>query len=120
MARIDNLNNFLTDVASAIKEKTGVTSITPADFDTAINSISGGATINGSEAQYYVGAGQTINEGDFVSFQTGVASTSNKETYWDIRGVTTDACDYSIILPMGSIEKLIGRKLTWDDDPVEI
>lgn len=44
----------------------------------------------------------------------------DKETYWDIRGVTTDACDYSIILPMGSIEKLIGRKLTWDDDPVEI
>lgn len=23
-------------------------------------------------------------------------------------------------LPSGSIEKLIGRKLTWDDEPVEI
>lgn len=25
-----------------------------------------------------------------------------------------------IILPNGSIEKLIGRKLTWEDEPVEI
>ena len=25
-----------------------------------------------------------------------------------------------IILPKGSIEKLIGRKLTWEDDPVEL
>ena len=28
--------------------------------------------------------------------------------------------DPSILLPKGSIEKLIGRKLTWKDDPVEI
>lgn len=25
-----------------------------------------------------------------------------------------------IVLPGGTIEKIIGRKLTWDDDPVEI
>ena len=25
-----------------------------------------------------------------------------------------------IILPFGSIEKLICRKLTWDDEPVEL
>ncbi len=25
-----------------------------------------------------------------------------------------------IILPDGTIEKIIGRKLTWEDDPVEI
>lgn len=25
-----------------------------------------------------------------------------------------------IILPKGSIEKLIGRKLTWEDEPVEL
>lgn len=41
MARIDTLANFLTDVAEAIKDKTGQTSgIKPADFDTAIASIS--------------------------------------------------------------------------------
>lgn len=25
-----------------------------------------------------------------------------------------------VVLPQGSIEKLIGRKLTWKDEPVEI
>lgn len=30
-------------------------------------------------------------------------------------------CNYSIIyLKKGIIEKIIGRKLTWDDDPVKI
>lgn len=43
MARIDTLANFLTDVSTAIKEKTGKTDpIAPANFDTEINSISGG------------------------------------------------------------------------------
>jgi len=28
--------------------------------------------------------------------------------------------DNSIRLPSGSIEKLIGRKLSWEDEPVEI
>lgn len=27
---------------------------------------------------------------------------------------------YDIMLPEGSIEKLIGRKLTWEDNPVEL
>lgn len=35
------------------------------------------------------------------------------EKYW---GSNDDYVD----LPTGSIEKLIGRKLTWDDSPVEI
>lgn len=42
MARTDNLINFLTDVANAIREKTGETDIIYArDFDTKISSISG-------------------------------------------------------------------------------
>lgn len=42
MARIDTLANFLTDVATAIKSKTGKTDpITPANFDTEIISIQG-------------------------------------------------------------------------------
>ena len=46
MARIDTLGNFLTDVATAIKSKTGKTdTITPANFDTEIESIeTGGRT----------------------------------------------------------------------------
>ena len=40
MARIDNLTNFITDIAAAIKAKTGKTDpITPANFDTEINDI---------------------------------------------------------------------------------
>lgn len=28
--------------------------------------------------------------------------------------------DYSICLPKGTIRKLIGKELTWEDDPVEL
>jgi hypothetical protein len=40
--------------------------------------------------------------------------------YWEIRGHTTCADDYSIQLPKGTIKKLIGKDLTWDDEPVKI
>lgn len=42
------------------------------------------------------------------------------EVYWEVRGYTTCAKDYAISLPNGTIEKLIGRKLTWEDEPVEL
>lgn len=35
---------------------------------------------------------------------------------WEIRQVY----NMYVELPQGSIEKLIGRELTWDDDPVEL
>ncbi len=35
---------------------------------------------------------------------------------WD----SWDSSDDYIILPKGSIAKLIGRELTWEDEPVEI
>ncbi len=74
MARIDNLNHFLTDVAFAIKEKTGMTVITPANFDTAINNISTGVTPNGTLKNYYVAANSTVNAGDFVEVVQGISS----------------------------------------------
>lgn len=40
--------------------------------------------------------------------------------YWEIRGYTTCADDYSIPLPKGTIKKLIGKDLTWNDEPVKI
>ena len=40
--------------------------------------------------------------------------------YWEIRKLTTCADDYSIPLPKGTIKKLIGKDLTWDDEPVKI
>ncbi len=46
MARTNNLTNFLTDVADSIRSKTGKTDQIPCeDFDTEIESISGGATL---------------------------------------------------------------------------
>lgn len=39
--------------------------------------------------------------------------------YW-LAGRFNGASDYYIGLPKGSIEKLIGRPLTWNDEPVEI
>lgn len=42
------------------------------------------------------------------------------ETYNEIRGITTNAKDYSIKLPKGSIKKLIGKELTWKDGPIEL
>ena len=50
MARIDNLGNFLTDVATSIRTKKGTTNtITPANFDTEIASIeTGGVTATGT------------------------------------------------------------------------
>lgn len=30
------------------------------------------------------------------------------------------ACDSEICVPRGTIKKLIGRELTWEDEPVEL
>ena len=40
---------------------------------------------------------------------------------WDGQGGRSELHHYSDIeLPKGSIKKLIGHELTWDDDPVEL
>lgn len=52
MARIDSLANFLTDIAAAIKTKTGKTDpITPANFDTEIASIESGGNDSSVETK---------------------------------------------------------------------
>lgn len=80
MARIDNLNNFLTDVATSIKNKAGLTEITPANFDTAINNISTGLEPQGLLQEYYVAAGKNITPGTFVEFVNGIAGTTTGAT----------------------------------------
>ena len=42
------------------------------------------------------------------------------EVYWEARKYTTCAEDYSIVLPKGTIKKLIGRDMTWKDEPVNL
>ena len=67
MARTDNLNNFLTDVANSIREKKGTTELIPAsDFDTEIESIEtgGGSTVT---------KGIIINECDENGYATDVS-----------------------------------------------
>ena len=41
------------------------------------------------------------------------------ELWWDIFDVCSDTWS-EIALPKGSIKKLIGRDLTWEDEPVEL
>ena len=48
-----------------------------------------------------------------------VRGTNNLKGNCDQWALNSATSKY-ITLPLGSIEKLIGRKLTWDDEPVEI
>lgn len=44
----------------------------------------------------------------------------DEKIYDEIRCVTSSADDYHIRLPKGTIKKIIGRDLTWHDEPFEI
>lgn len=44
----------------------------------------------------------------------------DEETYDYIRGMTTSAEDYSILLPKGTIKKITGKKITWENEPIKI
>lgn len=53
---------------------------------------------------------------------TGSYSKNNWNKWFDM--CSTEKIDFlpfsGTILPKGSVEKLIGRKLTWNDEPVEV
>ena len=84
MARTDNLNNFLTDVADAIRTKTGSTEqIQASQFDTEIESINTGITPNGIVESYYAYAGENISAGDLVQFINGAGETADYGTSVD-------------------------------------
>lgn len=44
----------------------------------------------------------------------------NKGIWWDSVITENDCYDTEIPLPKGTIKKLIGRDLTWHDNPVEL
>ena len=46
---------------------------------------------------------------------------SRLDRYWsDLHWIDDQYYDSDILLPKGTIEKLIGRKLSWKDEPVEL
>lgn len=46
----------------------------------------------------------------------------DKDTYDEVRkyAPSINADDYSILLPKGTIERLLGYKLSWDDEPINL
>lgn len=115
MARTDNLNNFLTDVAQSIRDKKGTTeNIKASDFDTEIASIEtgGGADFEITDASYlfYKGA-RFANESDFLklikqpitctSMYNGVSFDNNSVI--DLSNVDLSKCtDFSYGFSSGS------------------
>ena len=62
MGKINNLTDFLTDVADAIREKKGTTDlINPQDFSDEIRNIESGGIINESELPLYMEADSSFN-----------------------------------------------------------
>lgn len=71
MARTDNIANFCTDIAEAIREKTGTTEQIPAvEFDNKINEINAGIDIDGIIKEYEIASNGNVNAGDFVKYIT--------------------------------------------------
>lgn len=99
MARIDTLNNYLTDISLAIKEKRNITSDIPAkQFDEEIRKIQSGdgMKINGVLRNCKVAENNNISAGDFVEKKLSSATLSNlkyalnfsKEKYCDYLQLT--------------------------------
>ena len=93
MARIDNLNNFLTDVALSIKNKTGKTeTLYPVNFDTEINSIQSKSkyppiilNITGSYTTYFYDCGAYFNNMDELVIYA-IPATTNYENVKFVTG----------------------------------
>lgn len=81
MARIDTLANFLTDVAAAIKNKTGKTDpITPANFDTEIESIQAGGDTSMEDG---------LIEGTLTEYSNDRVTTIKKNLFCNDTKITT-------------------------------
>jgi len=66
---------------------------------------------DGTECCSNSGLRMRVSDGKWVAFSHHATYTPMKE-FWSKRRVVS--------LPKGTIEKLIGKKLTWEDAPIEI
>lgn len=82
MARIDTLANFLTDVATAIKTKTGKTDpITPANFDTEIKNIEAGGSEDEELVASYISCIDGSLGANCTKLPNGITSIGEKAFY---------------------------------------
>ena len=120
MARIDTLGNFLTDVATAIRNKKGTTdTIVASNFDTEIESIEtgGGSTVTkGIIINEFDENGLRVYEGEYEgSVENGYRRKGRGEVFLYKNGnlyeIDTNACDrannYLTIINGGDIWKRI-------------
>ena len=65
---------------------------------------------------YYTSNGSLVLEGDYFNMN------DSKYTHWIAPYYNPDEGveDISVELPKGTIERLLGRALTWDNEPVEL
>lgn len=93
----ETLTSLFTDVADAIREKTGGTDAIVADeFPDAIRNISAGSSINGLIESYMVAAGENISAGDFVQCLNGDVTVEHEmhitssRTFQNLKAVLLD------------------------------
>ena len=61
-----------------------------------------------------------------LSAMWGMCTGTYSKNNWNkwCNGWSTDEKDFlpfmGVIIPKGTIEKIIGRKITWEDEPVEV
>lgn len=108
MARIDNLTNFLTDVASAIKQKTGDSTNIPAvNFDSQILNIQ-------TVGNYQSKSLNITNNGDYTfSPDSGYDALSYVNISVNVAGINTyDATATSSDILLGKTAYANGVKIT--------
>lgn len=85
MADTSNLTQFLTDVAGAIKEKTGKTDKIPAaNFDTEILSIKTGGNVKLFETQETMQADTTAKEGDLATVYRSEVKNATSDSKFQV------------------------------------